>query len=105
MPTAQGTLVRNSDNRFTAEFATDDGLQTTFSATVSPAIHPFTTNSVTLTYDDAEQLTSTRSYTGRIGIDKFVLAFANGPIISGGLNVPGVYPAETVAGTGAWEQN
>ncbi|KAH6854678.1 hypothetical protein B0I37DRAFT_362772 [Chaetomium sp. MPI-CAGE-AT-0009] len=104
MPTAKGTFYRNSANRVTAVFVVDE-IQRTFSATVSPSIQPFTSNSATLTYDDDDQLTSTRSYSGRIGTDTFELTLNNGTKITGDLNVPGLSPASTVNGTGAWEEN
>ena len=104
MPTASGTFVRASANRVTAVFVID-GIQSTFSATVSPSMQPFTSNSATLTYDNADQLTSTRSYTGHIGTDNYAITFANGPSFEGTLNTPGISPASTVTGTGSWEQN
>lgn len=104
MSTARGTLFRNSPNRITAVFVIDE-IQRTFTATVSPAVQPFTSNSATLTYTDPELLTSTRSYSGRIGVNTYELTLANGPTITGDLNVPGISPASTVNGSGAWEQN
>ncbi|KAK4198634.1 hypothetical protein QBC40DRAFT_298322 [Triangularia verruculosa] len=104
MPTADGTFFRNSANRVTAVFIIDE-IQMTFTATVAPSIQPFTSKSATLTYDDVESLTSTRSYSGLIGTDTYALIFDNGPKITGNLNVPGISPANTVAGTGVWEQN
>ncbi|KAI0444637.1 hypothetical protein F4803DRAFT_510728 [Xylaria telfairii] len=104
MPTAKGTVTRPSANRLTFVFVID-GLQYTFNATVSPSIQPFTANNLTLTYTDVDQLTSTRSYSGRIGINDLNLKWDNGPEVTGGLNVPGISPASTVNGSGAWEQN
>ena len=96
--------MRNSANRVTAVFVIEE-IQRTFSANVSPSIQAFTSNSATLTYDTVEQLTSTRSYSGRIGTNTYELTLDNGPKITGGLNVPGLSPANTVAGTGVWEEN
>ena len=104
MPTAPGTLTRNSPNRITALFVIDD-LQYTFSATVSPSIQPFTSQTATLDYESLDKLTSTRLYSGRIGTTTFKLALDNGPTMKGELNLPGVVPASTVNGNGAWEQN
>ena len=92
---AKGTFVRNSANRVTAIFVVD-GIQWTYSATVSPALQPFTSNLATLKYSDIDQLTSTRPCDGRIGTDTFELKLKNGPVISGELNVPGISPAATI---------
>jgi hypothetical protein len=104
MSTAQGVIIRNSANRLTAVFVID-GLQITFSATVSPSIQPFTTDNVTLTYGNVEELVATRSYSGQVGPEKIRLALDNGPKIEGTLSLPGVSPASVVNGTGTWEQN
>ncbi|KAH6856355.1 hypothetical protein B0I37DRAFT_443037 [Chaetomium sp. MPI-CAGE-AT-0009] len=105
MPTAKGTFIRESLNRVKAVFVLDDGVQISFPATVSPSIQAFTSNAATLTYDDPDQLTSTHSYSGRIGINDFVITLDNGTEFKGTLNVPGISPANTVTGTGAWESN
>ncbi|KAL4252793.1 hypothetical protein ABKN59_005392 [Abortiporus biennis] len=104
MPTAKGSFHRESANRFIAVFVVD-GIQVSYSATVSPSMQPFTSNNATLTYDDVDDLTSTRGYEGRIGTDDFKLTIKNGPTIEGQLNVPGISPAATVNGSGAWESN
>lgn len=104
MPTAPGTLIRNSASRITALFIIDD-LQYSFSATVSPSIQPFTSQTATVEYSNPDDLTSTRSYSGNIGTDTFKLTLHNGPTLKGQLNPPGVFPASTVDGTGVWEQN
>ncbi|KAM3066696.1 hypothetical protein ACMFMG_002405 [Clarireedia jacksonii] len=104
MPSVTGTFTRNSANRVTAVFVID-GIQNTFTATVSPAMQAFTSNQATLTYGAADELTSTRNYDGHIGINDFNLTINNGPTIVGQLNTPGINPASTVTGTGNWEQN
>ncbi|KAL4252801.1 hypothetical protein ABKN59_005415 [Abortiporus biennis] len=104
MPTVKGSFHRNSPNRITAVFVVD-GIQVTYTATVSPSIQPFTSNNARLTYDDIDDLASTRGYDGRIGTDTFKLTLKNGPVIEGNLNVPGIAPAATVNGSGAWESN
>ncbi|KAM0548857.1 hypothetical protein ACHAPJ_009713 [Fusarium lateritium] len=104
MPTARGTATRISANRITLQFVVDD-IQVTFTGTISPAIQPFSANVANLTYDSLEDLTSTHSYSGRIGPQTFKLDFNNGVKAEGNLEVPGISPASTVDGTGAWEQN
>lgn len=103
MSTAKGTFVRNSSNRLTATFVVD-GIQITFNATVSPAVQAFTSNNATLNYTEMDQLTSTRRYSGIIGTDTFKLTLDNGPVMEGQLNPPGLSPANSVSGSGAWEQ-
>ena len=104
MPTAQGSIVRNSANRITAVFVIDD-IQNTFSGTISPAIQPFTANGITLTYNSQDDLTTARSFQGRVGPNTIKSTFDNGPVIEGELNQPGISPASTVDGNGSWEQN
>lgn len=103
MPTDQGALYRQSANRIIAVFVIDD-IQRSFSATVSIALPPFTSNSATISYEDVDLLTSTHSYSGRIGPDTFELTLQNGPKITGRLNDPGIVPGVTVDGTGAWQE-
>lgn len=104
MPDVPGTIIRNSPNRITALFVIDD-IQYQFSATVSPSIQPFSSKLATLEYSSPEQLTSTRSYHGKIGTNTLQLNVDNGPTVRGELNLPGVVPASTVDGAGAWEMN
>jgi hypothetical protein len=104
MSTAPGTLIRNNANRITALFVIDD-LQYSYSAIVSPSIQPFTSQTATVEYSDVDDLTSTRAYNGKIGTNTFQLTIDNGPTIKGNLDLPGVDPASSVNGTGAWEQN
>ncbi|KAI1157494.1 hypothetical protein F5B18DRAFT_166996 [Nemania serpens] len=102
--TASGNVQRLSQNRLSFVFIID-GIQHTFNATVSPGLQPFTSNNLTLKYGHIDDLTSTRTYSGRIGTDTLSLRWNNGPTVEGTLNVPGLSPANTVNGTGAWEQN
>ncbi|KAH7108842.1 hypothetical protein B0J11DRAFT_602027 [Dendryphion nanum] len=99
-----GTFTRNSANRVTATFVIDQ-IMRSFTATISPAIQPFTSNQAKLTYDDLEKLTGTRNYSGRVGINDFSLTLDNGVTIVGELNPPGIQPASTVDGTGNWEES
>lgn len=43
-------------------------------------------------YDDVGDLTSTRSFAGRVGMSDIELTFHNGPVIRGRLNMPIGYP-------------
>ncbi|XEU95937.1 hypothetical protein FSHL1_001222 [Fusarium sambucinum] len=99
MSTAQGVFVRNSTNHITLVFVINE-TQVTCSGTVSPSIPPFTTKNVTLTYNDINKMSSTRSYSGRIGQNRFKLDFDNGFTAEGDLNPPGVIPAMVVNGAG-----
>ncbi|KAL4252821.1 hypothetical protein ABKN59_005388, partial [Abortiporus biennis] len=80
MPTVDGTLTRNSTNRFTAVFDIE-GTSMSFTANVTPAVGEYVVNDVKLTYDDADQLTTKRSYHGRIGFGILKLTLKNGPVI------------------------
>ncbi|KAF5124012.1 hypothetical protein E5D57_011933 [Metarhizium anisopliae] len=100
--TAYGSLIRESGNRLTASF-TIDGRAYNFPATVSPSLPAFTTNNTKLAYNDLDQLTSTRTFSGQIGTTTFKLTFNNGPIVDGDLNQPGIVPAASVNGNGVWE--
>ncbi|GAW15234.1 hypothetical protein ANO14919_046430 [Xylariales sp. No.14919] len=104
MPTAKGSVIRPSAARLTFVFVIE-GIQYNFNATVSPAIQPFTSNTLTLTYAGVDDLTSTRDYSGRIGTSDLKLTWNNGPEVTGGINQPGISPANTVTGSGAWEVN
>ncbi|KAI0864730.1 hypothetical protein F4860DRAFT_463274 [Xylaria cubensis] len=101
MSTAKGTVTHPSANRVIFMFM----LQYTFIAIVNPSIQPLTANNLTLTYSDVDDLTTTRSFSGRIGTNDLQLKWDNGPKVTGTLNVPGLSPASTVNCSGAWEQN
>ncbi|KAI1735118.1 hypothetical protein F4680DRAFT_436017 [Xylaria scruposa] len=104
MSTAKGTVPRLSANRVTFVFIINE-LQYTFTATVNPSIQPFTTNNFTLTYGADDELTSTCSFSGRIGTNGLQFKWDNGPRVTGTLNVPGIFPVSTVNSSRAREQN
>lgn len=104
MPRVQGTVTRPSANRLIFVFVINS-LQRTFTSTVSPGLQAFTATNVFLTYSELDDLTSTRTYKGRIGVDDLDLTWDNGPTVTGKLNPPGISPASSVNGTGAWEEN
>ncbi|OTA98298.1 hypothetical protein M426DRAFT_116968 [Hypoxylon sp. CI-4A] len=104
MPTAAGYVSRVSANRIVLAFIID-GLQYTFGASISPPIQPFSTQSATLTYSAAEDLAGARSFNGHIGTESLSLTFDNGPKVDGQLNAPGIDPASTASGSGAWDIN
>ena len=74
------------------------------SGTFKSAVPEFESYNATVKYDDVGDLTSTRSFAGRVGLDDIELTFDNGPIISGRLNMP-IDPATTVSGSGVWTEN
>ncbi|KAF4985197.1 hypothetical protein FDECE_16738 [Fusarium decemcellulare] len=104
MSTAHGVLIRTSPNRLNATFVVD-GIQYTYAAAVNPAIQPFSSNSAKLVYENVDDLTSTRQFSGRIGPNNFKLTLNNGAVIEGELSPPGIQPASTIDGTGVWEAN
>ncbi|KAF0639654.1 hypothetical protein FPSE5266_08923 [Fusarium pseudograminearum] len=103
MPTAPGTLVRNSETRMTLMFIVD-GVQFHFMGNMNPAMPPFNANQVTLTYNSVDELSSTVSFDGKIGPDNFKLNLSNGVTAEGHLDIP-LSPASPVSGSGTWMQN
>ncbi|KAL4252792.1 hypothetical protein ABKN59_005393 [Abortiporus biennis] len=102
MTIVAGTLIRLTSNRLKAVFIIEN-VPMTFTANVSPAIQPFVTYAVVLTFNNVNELTSRRSYNGRIGVGTLKLTLSNGPVIEGFIvNPPGVTPASNVNGTGTW---
>ncbi|OAQ58789.1 hypothetical protein VFPFJ_11629 [Purpureocillium lilacinum] len=104
MPTAKGTFKRVSKNRIEASFVINDILET-YDADVNPALPPFTSNNCTLTYDDPEKMTGTKSFKGSIGMEPFQLTLNDGLTIAGTLNVPGLDHGYTVDGRGQWSED
>ncbi|CAG7564249.1 unnamed protein product [Fusarium equiseti] len=104
MPSAQGTAFQNSPAKITLVFDVE-GRQVTFSADLGISIQPFSVNTTTVTYNDVDDLTSTRSFTGQIGPGHIKLNFDNGTSVTGSLNPPGVSPVSMVAGSGTWQQD
>ena len=58
----------------------------------------------TVKYNDVGDLTSTRSFAGRVGMNDIELTFDNGPVISGRLDMP-IDDAITVSGSVEWTEN
>jgi len=103
MPTAEGYIKSNSGGRFVATF-TIDGASFNFSGAFSSSVPPFTCNDATLTYTATNQLASTRNFEGRLGPSKATINLANGPVISGILDMP-INPGSSVSGSGVWTEN
>lgn len=74
------------------------------SGTFKSSVPEFESYTATVKYNDVGDLTSTRSFAGRVGQDDLVLTFDNGPVISGRLNMP-IDPATTVSGSAVWTEN
>ncbi|KAM0233557.1 hypothetical protein ACHAP5_010355 [Fusarium lateritium] len=104
MPSALGFIksVAGGD-KITSTFIIDD-IQYHFSGTLSPAVQPFQGNQATLEYDDVEQLTSSRDFDGKVGVQDTRLTLSNGATISASLEMP-ISQASRVSGTGVWAQN
>ncbi|KAF5227930.1 hypothetical protein FAUST_11448 [Fusarium austroamericanum] len=103
MPTATGTLVRNSATKMILTFIVDD-VQFTFVGNMNPAMPPFNANQVTLTYNSVDELSSNASFDGQIGPNNFKLNLSNGVTAKGDLDFP-LSPASIVSGSGTWMQN
>lgn len=103
MPSAQGFVKGFAGNKFIATFVIDD-IQYHFSGSLNPAVQDFQSNEATLEYSSQGQLVSTRDFDGKVGTQDLTLNAANGPKISGPLNMP-ISPASRVSGSGTWSQN
>ena len=104
MPTASGFIkTAASGSKFTASFVIDDILYS-YAGDISPSVQDFNCTNAILTYTSVSQLTTSRPYTGKIGINDVTLTTNNGPTITGPLDMP-IAPASTVSGTGTWHQN
>ena len=102
MPTAQGSIISQNGSKFVATFPIDD-LKYIYSGSIDPNPGAFKVTKATLTYDDTDDLTSTRSYTGQVGITKVIFNIKNGPVAAGPLpDDEQVNPASTVDGVGSW---
>ncbi|XDG06759.1 hypothetical protein ABKA04_006374 [Annulohypoxylon sp. FPYF3050] len=105
MPTITGgKVVRDDNNRITGTW-TIDGIENKFTATVFPGIADFTTTKANLTYETDNDLTGTHTYKGVIGTNTFKLTLDNDVVMDGDLKEPGVVPAASVDGNGAWVKN
>lgn len=65
------------------------------------AVPEFISDDATLKYDNVDDLTSTRPFSGRVGIDDIALIFRNGPTITGRLSKL-VNPPSDVSGSAVW---
>ncbi|KIM49784.1 hypothetical protein M413DRAFT_48466, partial [Hebeloma cylindrosporum] len=83
--------------RFASSFAIN-GILYNASGSFASSVPEFTCSNAKLTYDDIGDLTSTRSFSGRVGETDIGLTFDIGPVISGKLNMP-INPASTVSGS------
>ena len=103
MPTAEGFIKSSSGSRFVATF-TVEGLSYNFVGASSSGGPPFTCNEATLTYTAMKQLSATRLFDGRLGPTGVTITLANGPIITGTLDMP-INPGSSLSGSGVWSQN
>jgi len=103
MPTADGFIKSNSGGRFVATF-TIDGASFNFSGAFSSSAPPFTCNEATLTYTATNQIASSRLFEGRLGPNNVTFTLANGPVISGTLDMP-INPGSSLSGSGVWSEN
>ena len=102
MPTARGSISSLNGSKFVATFIIDE-IQYIYSGIVNPNPGKFNVSKATLTYDDKDELTGTRSYVGQVGISKVTFNIKNGPVAGGPLPDNGlVDPASTVDGSGTW---
>ncbi|KAK4078358.1 uncharacterized protein Triagg1_3374 [Trichoderma aggressivum f. europaeum] len=92
-----------SGTQFAATFTIND-IEYHFSGTFTPSVQAFASNQATLTYGSEGDLTTDRDFNGLIGPDDVALMVANGPTITGPLNMP-IWPGSDVTGTGTWTQN
>ncbi|KAK8056836.1 hypothetical protein PG993_002063 [Apiospora rasikravindrae] len=104
MPTAKGSFSRTQNTLITATFVIDER-QWDFIMTISSSIVAFTSNGAELTYNDLDELTSTRSFNGTIGREDFSIDLDNGLKITGKLNKPYLMERVGVDGTGKWVQH
>jgi hypothetical protein len=100
MSTARGFIRSTSSTKFTATFLIDD-IQYTYTGTIANSVQTFSSTNATLTYSSTEQLTSLRAFSGKVGTQDVTFTAANGPKISGPLDMP-ISPASNVSGSGTW---
>ncbi|KAF5310973.1 hypothetical protein D9619_007963 [Psilocybe cf. subviscida] len=103
MSSANGTIQSMPGGQFTATFQIDETVFR-FSGSLMPSTSGFTCRTATLAYTDKQSLTSTRSFSGIVGPNNVDLTIANGPKITGSLDMP-VIPACAVMGSGRWSMS
>ncbi|KAF8897994.1 hypothetical protein CPB84DRAFT_1748012 [Gymnopilus junonius] len=102
MPTAKGNIISQNGAKFVATFIIDE-IQYIFSGNTNHNPGAFSVTKATLNYDSKDQLTSTHSYLGQVGITKVTFNVKNGPTAAGPLpDNRQVDPASTVDGSGTW---
>ena len=103
--TAKGFIktVPGAAGRFSASFSVNKILYNA-SGSFATSVPEFTCSNAKLTYDDIGDLTSTRSFSGRVGDTDIALTFDIGPTITGKLNMP-IDPPSSVSGSAVWTQN
>ena len=102
--TANGWIKSaHSGTKFVAAFTIHEILYN-FTGDLSPSVPDFSANVATLKYDNVGELTTTREFSGQVGITHIILNIVNSPVISGTLDLP-ISPASTVSGSGTWTQN
>ena len=103
--TAKGfiTSVPGAAGRFAGAFSINKILYIV-SGSFATSVPEFYCSIAKLSWEDIGDLTSTRSFSGRVGETDIVLAFDDGPTITGRLNMP-VEPPTTVSGSAVWHQN
>jgi hypothetical protein len=95
--------VPGAAGRFASSFSINKILYNA-SGSFATSVPEFTCSNAKLTYDDIGDLTSTRSFSGRVGDTDIALTFDIGPTITGRLNMP-INPPSTVSGSVVWTQN
>ncbi|KAH9478710.1 hypothetical protein JR316_0009170 [Psilocybe cubensis] len=103
--TAQGSISATSSTRFTATFVLPgSGLQANFAGDFSSSVQTFNSANAVVTYNKESDLTGTREFSGQIGVTNIKLTLTNGVTIQGILDMP-ISPADSVSGSGVWDQN
>jgi hypothetical protein len=103
--TAKGFIntVPGASGRFASSFSINKILYNA-SGSFATSVPEFYCSNAKLSYDDVGDLTSTRSFSGRVGETDIALTFDIGPTITGKLNLP-INPPSTVSGSAVWTQN
>ncbi|KAI5917443.1 hypothetical protein F4810DRAFT_45606 [Camillea tinctor] len=103
MPVVPGNLIRSGPHQVTALFVIHNQ-QATFTGSVNgdAPLQFFTTNDVTLTYNEDSELGPDRTFEGPFGMHDFELTLDNGAVIKGKLNGHGINSTSTISGSGSW---
>jgi hypothetical protein len=95
--------VPGASGRFVASFYVNN-LAYNVSGSFASSVPEFLCSNAKLSYDDIGDLTSTRSFFGRVSDTDIAFTFDNGPTIIGRLNLP-INPPSMVSGSVVWTQN